>query len=106
MRPSHAIAALWLSVLGLACGPDEPGPTPTVFVDASVEPTHARTLSSCESACRRLQELHCPKATAPRGDCRKACKDLEGLRLIGAEPGCILDAKSCEEVERCQGLEG
>lgn len=97
--------ALVLSIVvsAFACGPDEPGPPPVVYVDASVLPTSERALPSCEAACRKLQELDCPGANVPEGDCAEACRTARGLRQLGADPACILSAHDCERVARCRG---
>jgi hypothetical protein len=86
----------------VACGPQEPGPPPGTFAEASLVPALRPQLSSCQAACRKLQTFACAGTSIPDGDCAEACRSVEQVRRIGADPGCIVGARSCAEVEACQ----
>lgn len=98
----HAAPIAIIATLVAACGPQEPGPPPTTFAEASVAPTLQRQLTSCQAACRKLQTLACPGTTIPEGNCAAACREVEQVKRIGADPGCIVGAQTCAEVEACQ----
>lgn len=85
-----------------ACGPQEPGPPPTTFAEASLTPALRRQLSSCQAACRKLQTFACPGTSIPEGDCAAACRSVEQVKRIGADDGCIVAARTCAEIEACQ----
>jgi len=100
--PPRALASFIVLLSALACGPEEPGPKPVVFIDASVLPTAERSLPTCEAACRKLQELDCPGVPVPEGDCEAACAAAHGSPLEGAEAACIVRARDCEAIARCR----
>jgi hypothetical protein len=85
-------ALVIFALLALACVPILP-PAPPV---PPGEP-------SCATACRRMQDLHCPEGgNTPAGaSCLNVCWDAEneGLTL---PVRCLTNATSCEAAERCQ----
>ena len=78
--------------------PQQPKPLP-------LPPEGDAGTATCASACLHMKALDCPLGrTTPRGNtCEKTCAIVrEENHGAGFPVGCLTDAPSCEEAERCR----
>lgn len=83
------IAAVLLLVLGCATVPPPP---------PSGSP-------SCETACARLEQLHCTaaKPTPTGASCTEVCANIESSGYVEYGVACVTNALTCDKADTCGG---
>lgn len=94
------LIALFCSLLGLACVPHpSPGPVPP--------PPGPRSDAggvTCADACQHVLDMQCAWAQpTPDGHtCLDVCRSAEESGVVAWNVGCVFQASTCGEADRCR----
>lgn len=60
---------------------------------------------SCDTACERLEQLHCPSAkpTPAGASCVQVCTNIEDSGYVEYGVACVTNAESCDKADHCGG---